>query len=461
MSRKQFLWVLLNTAVVLFLIPLSMNGSISKKQESFSIRSHLISPVSDFFYSLYLPTSLKDALASEKAILSASNLNIKYQDSDAVSNDGDLLDSRIFNSYISDDEYIRTLHVKNKKPDSTEGSSGTSNKGEAKFNNLVITHGFGNGIGFYFKNYEGLTQIPGIDLYSIDWLGMGLSSRPDFSIDRKLSIEDQVKKTEEFFVESLEKWRQNMKIEKMNLLGHSFGGYMSSLYALKYPHRVNKLILESPVGVQETPKSIDEFLETGVLPKSKLLNPDPSSAEEEQEALDDSLDKTKPPKSNEQIIERFSTAPFYYRFLFKIFVRQWNNYGSPQSLMRSFGRLGPMFTSKYASKFTTLSPDEIKLLADYLFHVSAQKGSGEYSIGVILKPFAFARIPLINRLTTLQVPTYFLYGDRDWMDIDAGTELSEKIKPDSKVFKIPNAGHNMHLDNPNGFNEIVTEILSI
>ena len=39
-----------------------------------------------------------------------------------------------------------------------------------------------------------------------------------------------------------------MKLEKMILLGHSFGGYLSAAYALKYGKCVSALILADPWG---------------------------------------------------------------------------------------------------------------------------------------------------------------------------------------------------------------------
>ena len=47
-------------------------------------------------------------------------------------------------------------------------------------------------------------------------------------------------------MDSLEQWRESMGIDKMILLGHSLGGYLAAVYALKYPERVQKLILVSP-----------------------------------------------------------------------------------------------------------------------------------------------------------------------------------------------------------------------
>lgn len=43
------------------------------------------------------------------------------------------------------------------------------------------------------------------------------------------------------------RWRQANKVDKMVLCGHSLGGYLSVCYAEKYPQRIDKLVLASPV----------------------------------------------------------------------------------------------------------------------------------------------------------------------------------------------------------------------
>ena len=52
----------------------------------------------------------------------------------------------------------------------------------------------------------------------------------------------------DFFVDSIENWRKKVDITNFHLIGHSFGGYLSGFYAMKYENHVKKLICLSPAG---------------------------------------------------------------------------------------------------------------------------------------------------------------------------------------------------------------------
>lgn len=137
---------------------------------------------------------------------------------------------------------------------------------------LVICHGFGAGLGFYYKNYTGLSVMPGLRVFSVDWLGMGRSSRAELPPRAKgvpLGHREDVEAVESFFVESLERWRASCNIERMTLCGHSLGGYLGIAYALRYPERVEKLILASPVGIPEAPV-VNPFLENATATQRRM-----------------------------------------------------------------------------------------------------------------------------------------------------------------------------------------------
>jgi pimeloyl-ACP methyl ester carboxylesterase len=108
---------------------------------------------------------------------------------------------------------------------------------------LVMIHGFAAGIAFWVLNLD--DAAANRPVYAFDLPGFARSSRPNFSSDA-LEIESQ-------FVDYIEEWRQAVGLEKMILLGHSFGGFLSSSYALKYPERVEHLILADPWGFTGRP----------------------------------------------------------------------------------------------------------------------------------------------------------------------------------------------------------------
>jgi cardiolipin-specific phospholipase len=125
----------------------------------------------------------------------------------------------------------------------------------------VMLHGYGAGLGFFFRNFAPLAQWAGRHgsaVYALDWLGMGRSARVPFTVKAKRDdVSARVHEAESFFIDSLEEWRAKMGLDSMTLIGHSLGAYFSVVYALRHPERVNKLILLSPAGVPRGPNFSD------------------------------------------------------------------------------------------------------------------------------------------------------------------------------------------------------------
>jgi cardiolipin-specific phospholipase len=304
---------------------------------------------------------------------------------------------------------------------------------------IVIAHGYGAGLGFFFKNLGALQQT-GAKIHAVDWLGMANSSRPilPYLKKKRLSIEhirpedapeyldhndiDAVDSTEAFFIDSLEQWRHKSDIPKMTLIGHSLGGYLSAAYALKYPERVEKLVLVSPVGVPEAPPHI----------ASPHLNNSGNASN--------------------------STS-----WLIKVARKLWAWDITPQAIIRTVGPYGPSLVGKYTSaRFKYLELEEKDKLRDYLYHISAQKGSGEYALSRLLIPGAFAKWPIGKRLEKLPMGVTFIYGKQDWMDYQHAEKALKNHTTrlgDRKIMVVDKAGHHLYLDNPDGFNHALLQDL--
>lgn len=132
--------------------------------------------------------------------------------------------------------------------------------------NVVVCHGFGAGIGFFYRNLWPMSRmLPGSRIYAIDMLGMGRSGRPSFpKYNKATPTKSTTEAAVNFFIDSFEEWRLKQDgLDEFVLVGHSMGGYLSALYALKHPERVQKLILASPVGLPEQGKEMEGVALTG------------------------------------------------------------------------------------------------------------------------------------------------------------------------------------------------------
>ncbi len=104
---------------------------------------------------------------------------------------------------------------------------------------IVLLHGK-NFNGAYWKTtIEALTKN-GYRVVVPDQIGFGKSSKPDsyqYSFQQLAYNTDQVIK--------------HLGIDKFSLLGHSMGGMLATRYTLMYPEKVEKLILENPIGLED------------------------------------------------------------------------------------------------------------------------------------------------------------------------------------------------------------------
>ncbi|KAK1775933.1 Alpha/Beta hydrolase protein [Copromyces sp. CBS 386.78] len=384
--------------------------------------------------------------------------------------------------------------------------------GEQADDTLVMLHGYGAGLGFFYKNYEPLSRVPGWKLYSLDMLGMGNSARPPFKIHAK-DQQGKIREAEAWFIDALEEWRRARKIERFTLMGHSLGGYLAVSYALKYPGRLNKLILASPAGIPEDPWAVNaampepeesaygneftqdqESIVNRETPEGGANTAFIQADSEDKKAVASSI------KSNTNTNGKKDTAP-PRRPIPGWVSWLWDANVSPFSIVRMTGPLGPRFVSGWTSRrFNHLPPEEKEALHTYSYSLFRQKGSGEYVLPYLLAPGAFARSPVINRIQDVgrQIiaqsqpqtpegtpaapireagfPIVFLYGENDWMDVAGGYAAEEKIRKrveqalldksrteeerkrengSAKVVVIRRAGHHLYIDNPDEFNEVV------
>jgi cardiolipin-specific phospholipase len=366
--------------------------------------------------------------------------------------------------------------------------------GEEVEENLVMLHGYGAGLGFFYRNFESLSRAEGWKVYALDLLGMGRSSRPAFKIHAK-DKEGKIDESESWFIDALEEWRIKRGLDKFTLLGHSLGGYLAVAYALKYPGHLNKLILASPVGIPEDPYAVNDDM------------PDPQDSTLANEFTQDASEtNTAAPKDNNNFLNQRTKAtatpkkdPPKRRLPGWLYYLWEANMVSPFTFVRWSGPFGPRLVSGWTSRrFSMLPEEEAQALHDYSYALFRQRGSSEYALAYLLAPGAFARSPMIRRIqgvgrqplpstsptsttsssptTETGIPIIFMYGENDWMDVAGGYAAQEKIRlerekalagksaeerkrdqGEAKVVIIQKAGHHVYLDGWEQFNRVMEE----
>jgi cardiolipin-specific phospholipase len=209
---------------------------------------------------------------------------------------------------------------------------------------------------------------------------------------------------------------------------------MSVAYAERYPTRVERLILISPVGV--------------------------------------------PDHQDPNVLRRMESmqSSFRGRAFLGLFQTIFE-YMTPGGILRTLteSRGSTMARNYIERRLPEISDvDESQTVADYLYWNAALPPSGESFLQSVLTPAVLAKEPLLFRIPNLKVKSVtFMYGSTDWMDVSGGMytqglceKLSEKdytsssssssathhIPPKVDVFVVPKAGHLLILQNPEATN---------
>ncbi|UMM32295.1 hypothetical protein L5515_006144 [Caenorhabditis briggsae] len=255
---------------------------------------------------------------------------------------------------------------------------------------IVLIHGFGAGVALWGSAIKRLAQFQTV--HAFDLPGFGRSSRPKFSTDPETA--------ETEMIDSIEQWRDKMNLEKMNLVGHSFGGYLATSYALKYPGRVENLVLADPWGFNE--------MDPEMMPKL-----------------------TSRQKSIFWIIQQFN----------------------PLAVLRLAGGYGPTLMKRLRPDLALKYSEDVY---DYIYLANSKNPTGEMVFKCLSENLGWAKQPMSKRFHELDntVPVTFIHGERSWIDWkNTRTMFGELDHVESHVME--SAGHHVYADDADKFAELV------
>ncbi len=207
------------------------------------------------------------------------------------------------------------------------------------------------------------------------------------------------------FVDDVDGVRAAQGIERINVLGHSFGGLLAIAYALRHPDRVRSLIL---VGTVE--------------PGQRYL----ARVQENQRSRRTAADSA-------ELAELVRSEAFR---------------------LRDPGAVNRVYEVSFRSTFADPARAD-QLLELGLTAVSARNGSAVAAlVGGSLGSYDWW-----DRLSSIDVPTLVVHGARDPIPLDMARELADSI-PDARLVVVDGAGHFPFLEAPEETFDAIRAFLS-
>lgn len=340
---------------------------------------------------------------------------------------------------------------------------------------IVFVGGFAAGAALFYRNLDDLAKKSKRRVLAMDWLGCGTSDRRvPFPTrltlrKKKMPSREEENKREmlaemglKYFIDVFEKWRIAENIEKFDLVGHSFGGFLAGHYAYQYSrqtHVIRKLILTSSWGV---PMRLD-VPKGNKTPAISSQGPDPRV----------SGVKSKSRSCQSLWIPPICSATF--AGLMKANI-------SPLSFIRGTGSIGrSIFCSALHRRLGRFIKDdrELSLLSEYVCQINSvfSSSSIEQSFSTFMDPILdpslagldelgfYSTKPLEHLLDELtdsekfDIKLSFVYGERDWMWSDGARKAIEALSGRADLYFTP-GGHLMYLEDSMAFDNVLLKILN-
>jgi len=111
---------------------------------------------------------------------------------------------------------------------------------------IILVHGLASNSGFWRYNIPELSKH--YRVIAIDLPGYGKSQKSTYPY------------TMSFYANQVKRVVDELNLNKIIYVGHSMGGQIGIIFSLKYPDRLEKLILASPAGIEEFQKGEGDWL---------------------------------------------------------------------------------------------------------------------------------------------------------------------------------------------------------
>uniref|UniRef100_A0A6B2FWJ5 Protein ABHD4 (Trinotate prediction) n=1 Tax=Myxobolus squamalis TaxID=59785 RepID=A0A6B2FWJ5_MYXSQ len=253
---------------------------------------------------------------------------------------------------------------------------------------------------------------------------------PGFGLSSRVLFPTQGKDIEREFCDLLNLWQSAMGLEKIIVMGHSFGAYVSCCYSMFYPDNVISLVLIDSWGFLDTYSyTVESLYNHGLSFFKKIV---------------------------------FSSRFFWLSFTFLIrpFLLT--------DIIRMFGfKYGPLLINRFNSHILDHFAKDIQnngreICCEYFCRVNCFSPTGEIAFLELMNQYFMAKNPLINRINMLGhlKKLYFIFGKDSYLDCIAGLKV-QKILENTKTYVhvIPNTSHLPHVESSNTFNSLILNVL--